>query len=98
MARNAWVLRRIATGMRAIRAPTNGRQFYLSRELADALGVTQSSVSRWIGRGYIRAERCAGFMLISVDEAVRFSREGPPRIDPASRPRQRDPVSEGVSP
>jgi hypothetical protein len=73
-------LRQISTGVHAIRKPTNGRRFYLACELATALGVHESSVSRWIKCGYIAAEKSvAGFMLIAVDEAMRFSREGPPR-------------------
>lgn len=82
---NAWMLRRIATGFKAIRAPTDGRHSYLMRELAEAFGVNESTIFRWIERGYIRADRSpAGFIIVPVAEAMRFSREGPLRPAPAT--------------
>ena len=41
-------LRRISTGVHALRKPTNGRRSYLACELAEALQVSESSISRWI--------------------------------------------------
>jgi hypothetical protein len=82
------VLRRIATGVYAISKPAGARRYYLARELAREIGVNESSISRWIARGYIKAEKRDGFMLISVAEAMRFSREGPRAATPLSaRPR-----------
>ena len=48
-------------------------------ELAGALGVHPSSVYRWCAKGLLRADASAGFTLIKLDEAIRFSREGPRR-------------------
>jgi hypothetical protein len=89
---NVWMLRRIATGFKALRQPTDGRQSYLMRELAEAFGVNESTIFRWIERGYIRADRSpAGFIIVPVAEAMRFSREGPTRPAPATgRQRNRD--------
>jgi hypothetical protein len=79
-----FVLRRISTGVRALKRPTDGRRSYLACELAKALDVHESTISRWIGRGYLKAEKTAGgFMVIPLNEALRFSREGP-------RPRARN--------
>ena len=71
----------IATGARAIRPPPASvrRRAYTPGELAGALGVHPSSVYRWCAKGLLRADTSAGFTLIKLDEAIRFSREGPRR-------------------
>jgi excisionase family DNA binding protein len=50
---------------------------YLSpRDLADALGVSESSLKRWIDAGRIRASRTeGGHRRISLDDALAFVRE-----------------------
>ncbi len=55
------------------------------RELADALGVSESSLKRWVDAGKITAARTeGGHRRISLDEAVRFIREtGAPLARPA---------------
>lgn len=46
------------------------------RELADALGVSESSLKRWVDAGRIRAARThGGHRKIALDEAMRFIRE-----------------------
>ncbi len=46
------------------------------RELADALGVSESSLKRWVDAGKIRAMRTdGGHRKIALSEAVRFVRE-----------------------
>lgn len=46
------------------------------RELADALGVSESSLKRWVDSGKISAFRTdGGHRRITVDEALRFIRE-----------------------
>jgi len=46
------------------------------RDLAAAIGVSESSVKRWVDRGVIRASRTAGgHRRIPVAEAIRFVRE-----------------------
>jgi hypothetical protein len=72
------VLRRLATGVMAIPQPTDGRRAYSLPEYALALGVSDSTVYRWVQRRLIRVERKrGGFAVIPVAEAIRFSREGP---------------------
>jgi hypothetical protein len=72
------VLRRLATGVKAIPPPTDGRRAYSLPEYALALGVNDSTVYRWVQRGLIRVERKrGGFAVIPTAEAIRFSREGP---------------------
>ena len=81
-------LRRIATGVYAIRKPTNGRHSYLARELADELHVNELSVSRWIARGYLRAKKSPlGFVTITVAEAMALFARRPARRHAAERPR-----------
>lgn len=47
-----------------------------TRELANAIGVSESSIKRWADEGVIRASRTAGgHRRIPVPEAVRFVRE-----------------------
>jgi hypothetical protein len=77
---SGYILRRIATGAHALSVPTDGRRFYLASELARELGVDQSTIHRWLQRGYLRSDTSVGFIAIPVDEALRFSREGPPRL------------------
>jgi excisionase family DNA binding protein len=55
------------------------RTAYTASELASELGVHKASIYRWIARGLLRADTSVGFTLIPLDEALRFSREGPPR-------------------
>lgn len=52
-------------------------QLFLSpKDLAKAVGVSESSVKRWVDHGRIRAHRTAGgHRRIAVDEAVQFIRE-----------------------
>jgi hypothetical protein len=76
---SGYILRRIATGAHALRRPTDSRRFYLVSELARELASDQSTVHRWLHRGYLRSDTSAGFITVPVDEALRFSREGPPR-------------------
>jgi MerR family transcriptional regulator, light-induced transcriptional regulator len=46
------------------------------RELADAIGVSESSLKRWADEGLLSAERTAGgHRRIAVSEAVRFVRQ-----------------------
>jgi len=46
------------------------------RELADALGVSESSLKRWVDAGKIAAARTdGGHRRIALPEAVRFIRE-----------------------
>lgn len=46
------------------------------RELSEALGVSESSVKRWVDRGVIAASRTAGgHRRITIEEAIRFVRE-----------------------
>jgi excisionase family DNA binding protein len=46
------------------------------RELAQAIGVSESSVKRWVDDGSIRATKTAGgHRRIPIDEAVRFIRD-----------------------
>lgn len=46
------------------------------RELADALGVSESSLKRWVDAGKIIASRTdGGHRRIAVDEAIRFIRD-----------------------
>ncbi len=47
-----------------------------TRQLADAIGVSESSVKRWIDAGRIAATRTAGgHRRVSVEEAARYVRE-----------------------
>ena len=73
------ILPTIATGVRAIAAPSPSaqRRAYLPSELASELGVHKATIHRWIQRGLIKAETHAGFKVIPLAEAIRFSREGP---------------------
>ncbi len=51
-------------------------QILTPREVAEAIGVSESSIKRWVDDGVIRATRTAGgHRRISVGEAVRFVRE-----------------------
>lgn len=54
------------------------------RELADALGVSESSLKRWVDAGKIAASRTdGGHRRIALPEAVRFIREtGAPLVHP----------------
>jgi|YNPBryunderm2012_1023409.scaffolds.fasta_scaffold02522_4 excisionase family DNA binding protein len=48
-----------------------------TRELASAIGVSESSIKRWADEGVIRASRTAGgHRRIPLPEALRFVREG----------------------
>ena len=73
-----------------------------TRELADALGVSESSLKRWVDAGKIRASRTeGGHRRIALSDAMRFIREsGSPVVRPElldlpeiavaqSRPRER---------
>ena len=57
-----------------------------TRQFADAIGVSESSVKRWIDAGRIAATRTAGgHRRVSVDEAARYVREaGMPLYRPES--------------
>jgi hypothetical protein len=70
-------LRTIAIGLKRLDPPTDGRTGYLPREYALALGVDYSTVYRWIQRSLIQTETYAGFKVIPLEEALRFSRHGP---------------------
>lgn len=56
--------------------PTTGMKAHLSpRELAEAIGVSESSVKRWVDQGRIEAERTAGgHRRLPVGAVVRFVR------------------------
>jgi hypothetical protein len=76
------ILPKIATGVMAIRPPPTSvrqRRAYTPSELARELGVHRASIYRWVSAGLIKADASAPFVLIPLDEAMRFSREGPPR-------------------
>ena len=46
------------------------------RELADAIGVSESSIKRWVDGGLIGATKTAGgHRRIPINEAVRFLRD-----------------------
>ena len=46
------------------------------RELADAIGVSESSIKRWVDSGVVNADKTAGgHRRIPISEAVRFLRE-----------------------
>ena len=46
------------------------------RELADAIGVSESSIKRWVDNDLVKATKTAGgHRRISISEAVRFLRE-----------------------
>lgn len=52
------------------------KQLLSPRELANAIGVSQSSIKRWADDGLIRATRTAGgHRRIHITEAIRFLRE-----------------------
>lgn len=60
------------------------RRSFSPRHLADALGVSESSVKRWVDGGLLRAARTAGgHRKIEVAEALRFLRES---STPLARP------------
>ena len=72
----------IIAGVRAFADPTPvavKRRAYLPKEFAKLCGVHPATAYRWISAGYVKSETRAGFTLIPVDEALRFSREGVPR-------------------
>ena len=47
------------------------------KDLADAIGVSESSVKRWVDNGVVPANKTAGgHRRIPINEAVRFIREG----------------------
>ena len=63
------------------------------RELAQAIGVSESSLKRWADAGQIRVARTAGgHRRISIADAVRFIREA----DRAARMWRRRRVSPGL--
>ena len=70
-----------------------------TRSVADALGVSVSTVKRWVDSGVLRGSRTVGrHRLVPFSEAVRFARgqglplgkleglagENPPAIEPES--------------
>lgn len=56
-------------------AAAGAKSFLTSRELADALGVSESSVKRWANEGRVSAVRTlGGHRRIPLDEALRFIR------------------------
>jgi len=58
------------------RAAEGSKNFLTSRELAEALGVSESSVKRWANEGRVTAVRTiGGHRRIPLDEALRFIRE-----------------------
>ena len=62
------------------------RRLLTTTQFADALGVSQSSVKRWIDGGRIAATRTAGgHRRVSVDEAVRFIRDAGSKVERPGR-------------
>ncbi|MBI1337446.1 MAG: helix-turn-helix domain-containing protein [Phycisphaera sp.] len=59
-------------------------QLLTTRDLAEAIGVSESSLRRWVDDGVIQAFRTAGgHRRITLDEAIRFIREsGTPLVNP----------------
>ena len=52
------------------------KQSLSPKELAEAVGVSESSLKRWVDAGRLRAERTpGGHRRITVQEAVRFARQ-----------------------
>ena len=72
-----YALRRISTGLCAIKPPRDGRTGWLFSEYAREIGVSPATVWRWAKLGLIHTE-AATSALFPVNEGVRFSRrEGP---------------------
>ena len=62
--------------MQAIREAQVIKQSLSPKELAEAVGVSESSLKRWVDAGRLRAERTpGGHRRITVQEAVRFARQ-----------------------
>lgn len=58
------------------RAAGGAKTNFTTREIADALGMSESSVKRWANEGRIAAVRTVGgHRRITIDEALRFVRE-----------------------
>src|SRR6185437_13764462 len=56
--------------------PMASDKLLTSKDLADALGVSESSLRRWTNSGAIRTARTAGgHRRIPLSEAIRFVRE-----------------------
>jgi hypothetical protein len=72
-----YALRRISTGLYAIKPPRDGRTGWLSSEYAREIGVDPATVWRWAKLGLIHTEKRGDFSIIPVDEGLRFSKEGP---------------------
>ena len=62
----------------------NGKSLLTPKELAEALGASESSIRRWVDRGDIRISRTAGgHRRIPLREAIRFIRQiGAPVVRP----------------
>jgi excisionase family DNA binding protein len=55
---------------------SDGSRLFSTRELAHALGVSESSVKRWTDDGMLRSSRTAGgHRRFALEEALRFMRE-----------------------
>ncbi len=51
------------------------------KELASAIGVSESSIKRWVDEGMIRAEKTSGgHRRISLEEVIRYTRDTQTRI------------------
>lgn len=58
------------------------KAFLTPKDLAEALGVSESSLKRWANEGMVRVSRTAGgHRRIALTEAVRFARESGLRIE-----------------
>jgi len=61
---------------------TRGKAFLTPKDLAEALGVSESSLKRWADDGVIRVSRTAGgHRRIALADAVRFVRESGLQIE-----------------
>lgn len=70
--RNAWPLR----NLRQPRSIMKAMRLLSPRELAEALGVSESSLKRWVDAGKIHAMKTdGGHRRIALTEAVRFVRD-----------------------
>ena len=66
-------------------AATEPSKLLTPKELADAIGASESSLRRWVDSGRVKMSRTAGgHRRIRVEEAIRFIREsGSPVVRPA---------------